>query len=112
MTVKSFLSANAIRSTDSLDYSKIDWCTSNNSVPCALRAITVPVLIVAMQGHYFVTDSEYFLDIAKSADKELIAIEGATHGYTPCRDCEGGPYKNSVKNLFDYVAKWINTRFH
>jgi pimeloyl-ACP methyl ester carboxylesterase len=112
LTIKSFLSANAIRATDSLDYSKIDWCTSNNSVPCALKTITVPILIVAMQGHYFVTDSEYFLDIAKSADKEFIAIEGATHGYTPCRDCEGGPYTNSVKNLFDYVAKWIDTRFH
>lgn len=111
LTVKSFLSANAIRATDSLDYNKIDWCTSNNSVPCALKTITVPILIVAMQGHYFVTDSEYFLDIAKSQDKEFIAIEGATHGYTPCRDCAGGPYDNSVKNLFDYVAKWINARF-
>ena len=111
LTIKSFLSANAIRSTDSLDYSKIDWCTTNNSVPCALKTITVPLLIVAMQGHYFVTDSEYFLDIAKSADKEFIAIEGATHGFTPCGDCEGGPYNNSVKNLFDYVAKWINARF-
>jgi hypothetical protein len=38
LTVKSFLSANAIRATDSLDYSKIDWCTSNNSVPCALTS--------------------------------------------------------------------------
>src|SRR5438552_2773424 len=50
LTVKSFLSANAIRATDSLDYSKIDWCSSNNSVPCALRTITVPVLIAAMQA--------------------------------------------------------------
>jgi pimeloyl-ACP methyl ester carboxylesterase len=111
LTVKSFLSANAIRATDSLDYSKIDWCSSNNSVPCALKTITVPVLIAAMQGHYFVTDSEYFLDIAKSTDKEFIAIEGAVHMFTPCTDCEGGPYNNSVKNLFDYVAKWINARF-
>jgi len=31
--------------------------------------------------------------------------------FTPCKECEGGPYDNSVKNLFDYVAKWINTRF-
>jgi len=111
LTVKSFLSANAIRATDSLDYSKIDWCSSNNSVPCALKTITVPVLIAAMQAHYFVTDSEYFLDIAKSTDKEFIAIEGAVHMFTPCTDCEGGPYNNSVKNLFDYVAKWINARF-
>jgi pimeloyl-ACP methyl ester carboxylesterase len=112
LTVKSFLSANAIRATDSLDYNKIDWCSTNISVPCALKtAITVPTLVVAMQGHYFVSDSEYFLDIAKSTDKEFIAIEGATHGYTPCGNCEGGPYNNSVKNLFDYVAKWINVRF-
>src|SRR2546422_786251 len=111
LTLTSFLSANAIRATDSLDYSKIDWCSSNNSVPCALKTITVPLLIAAMQGHYFVTDSEYFLDIAKSNDKEFIAIEGATHGFTPCTNCEGGPYNNSMKNLFDYVAKWINARF-
>jgi hypothetical protein len=32
----------------------IDWCTSNNSTPCALRQITVPILITAMGGHYFI----------------------------------------------------------
>jgi hypothetical protein len=111
LTLTSFLSANAIRATDSLDYNKIDWCSTNISVPCALKTITVPLLIGAMQGHYFITDSEYFLDIAKSTDKEFIAIEGATHGFTPCGECEGGPYNNSVKNMFDYVAKWINARF-
>src|SRR5207253_917727 len=52
LTLTSFLSANAIRSTDSLDYDKIDWCSTNISVPCALKnAITVPILIGAMQGH-------------------------------------------------------------
>jgi len=30
LTVKSFLSANAIRATDSIDYSKIDWCSTFN----------------------------------------------------------------------------------
>ena len=47
-----------------------------------------------------------------SLDDLDIAIAGATHGFTPCRDCAGGPYDNSMKNLFDYVAKWINERFH
>ncbi|MSO21339.1 MAG: hypothetical protein EXQ56_12955 [Acidobacteria bacterium] len=111
LTVTSFLSANAIRSTDSLDYGKIDWCSTNNSVPCALRSISVPVLITAMGAHYFVSDSEYFLEQAKSADKDFITIEGAVHGITPCTDCAGGPYNNSVKNFFDYVAKWANQRF-
>lgn len=112
MTITSFLSANAIRATNSLDYDKIDWCSTNISVPCALEtAITVPVLIGAMQGHYFVTDSEYFYDVSQSADKEFIAVEGAAHFYVPCRTCEGGPYSNSVKNLFDYVADWVDDRF-
>jgi pimeloyl-ACP methyl ester carboxylesterase len=111
LTVTSFLSANAIRATESLDYDKIDWCSTNNSVPCALRNITVPILIIAMGAHYFVSDSEFFLENAKSADKDFITIAGATHGITPCRECAGGPYDNSVKNFFDYVAKWMNARF-
>ena len=111
LTVTSFLSANAIRATDSLDYGKIDWCSTNNSVPCAVRSIKVPLLITAMGAHYFVSDSEYYLENAKSADKELIVIEGATHDFAPCAECAGGPYGNSAKNFFDYVAKWINARF-
>ncbi len=112
LTITSFLSANAIRSTDSLDYDQIDWCSTNMSVPCALEnAITVPLLVGAMQGHYFVTDSEYFYDVSQSADKEFIAIEGAAHFYTPCGSCDGGPYRNSVENLFDYVANWVDARF-
>jgi hypothetical protein len=111
LTLTSFLSANAIRATDSLNYRQIEWCSTNNSVPCALQTITMPILIIAMGAHYFVSDSEYYFDVAKSTDKEFITIAGATHGITACRECEGGPYDNSVKNFFDYVARWINARF-
>ena len=40
-------------------------------------------------------------------------IEGALHGYTPCKPCEKTPgqYSNSDKNLFDYIQKWANARF-
>ncbi|OLC76587.1 MAG: hypothetical protein AUH72_18580 [Acidobacteria bacterium 13_1_40CM_4_65_8] len=111
LTLKSFLSANAIRAKDSMD--DIDWCSSNNSTPCALRSITVPVLITAMGAHYFIRDNEIHYDVAASADKDYIVVEGATHGIRPCTACEKTPgqYSNSVKNYFDYVAKWINARF-
>ena len=111
LTLRSFLSANAVRSTDSMD--GIDSCSSNNSTPCALRAISVPVLITAMQGHYFIRDNEIHYDVATSKDKEYIVIEGATHGITPCTECEttAGQYSNSVKNFFDYLQKWIDARF-
>ena len=111
LTVRSFLSANAIRATDSMD--QIDWCSSNNSTPCALGSVTVPLLITAMGAHYFIRDNELHFEVAASKDKDYIVIEGATHGGTPCTACETRPgqYSNTVKNFFDYVARWINARY-
>ncbi len=110
-TITSFLSANAIRATHSLD--DIDWCSSNNSVPCAIQRISVPVLFTAMGAFYFIRDNEIHYEMAASSDKDFVTIEGATHGFTPCVPCEQfpGQYSNTVKNLFDYVADWINARF-
>ena len=101
MTVRSFLSANAIRARDSMD--DIDWCSSNNSTRCAGAQIAVPTLITARGAHYFIRDSETHFDASASRDKELIVIEGATHGFTPCTACETAPgqYANSFNNLFD-----------
>ena len=42
LSIRSFLSANAVRSTNSLD--GIDDCSSNNSTICAVRSIRVPEL--------------------------------------------------------------------
>jgi hypothetical protein len=111
LTVRSFLSVRAIRSTDSMD--GIDWCSSNNSTTCNLPNVTVPLLVTAMGGHYFIRDSEVFYDLAASADKDFYVIEGASHGGTPCTECEQfpGQYSNTVKNLFDLMQSWINARF-
>jgi hypothetical protein len=111
LTVKSFLSVRAIRSTDSMD--GIDWCSSNNSTTCNLQRVSVPLLVTAMGGHYFVRDSEMFFDMAASRDKDFAVIEGATHGGTPCTRCERSPgqYANATRNLFDLMQGWINARF-
>jgi hypothetical protein len=111
LTARSFLSANAIRARDSMD--DVDWCSSNNSTPCALKAVTVPLLITAMGAHYFIRDNEIHYDAAASSDKDFIVIEGATHGIRPCTACERTPgqYSNSLRNFFDYVQRWINARF-
>ena len=85
LTVKSFLSVRAVRSTDSMD--GIDWCSSNNSTNCNLQQVTVPLLVTTMGGHYFIRDGETFFDMAASADKDFYVIEGATHGGTPCTAC-------------------------
>jgi hypothetical protein len=114
VTVRSFLGANAIRATHSIDYNQIDWCSSNNSTVCALDHITVPMLIAGMGGHYFIRDAELFYERSRSIDRDLIIIEGATHGFGRCVPCEqvtGQSYSNATANFFDYVRDWVNARF-
>ena len=111
LTVRSFLGTRAIRAKHSMGV--IDYCSNNNSTPCHLQKITVPILILGMGGHYFLRDNEIHYEISASPDKEYIVIEGASHGIRPCKSCETTPgqYSNTVKNTFDYMQKWINARF-
>ena len=112
LTLTSFLSSNAIRARDSID--DIDWCSSNNSTPCALKEISVPILIMAMGGHYFIRDNEIHYEVAASKDKDFIVVEGSVHGMVPCEACSkitGQSYSNVTKNLYDYAANWANQRF-
>lgn len=111
LTVKSFLSVRAIRSTDAMD--GIDWCSSNNSTPCNVEKISLPLLVTAMGGHYFIRDNEQIFDMAASSDKDFVVIEGATHDGAPCKACETteGQYANATRNLFDLMGSWINERF-
>lgn len=109
LTVNSLLSANAIRSTNSLD--GIDYCSSNNSTPCNVQHISVPVLFTAMGGYYFIRDNEIHYNLAKSVDKDFIVAAGLLHGITPCTNCAGGPYTNVPAHYWDYVRDWINARF-
>ena len=109
LTLRSFLTTQAVRSTNSLD--GIDHCSSNNSTVCAVRSISVPILVMGMGGYLFIRDSEEEYENAKSSDKELIFVEGATHGFTPCTGCgPAGAYSNSVKNMFDYIGTWTTKR--
>ena len=110
-TLKSFLSANAVKSTNALD--GIEWCSSNNSTMCAVQSIKIPTLIAAMGAFHFVRDQELMFDLSGAKDKDYIVIEGALHGFGPCTACERkkGQYSNTVKNLFDYIRDWTNKRF-
>ena len=112
LRITSFLTANAIRATHSLD--GIDWCSANDTTVCAIREIHVPVLIAAMGAHYFIRDNEILFENGAMADKDFIVIEGATHGGTGCTECTavtGVDYSNARKNIYDYVAAWANGRF-
>ncbi len=111
LTLKSFLTANAIRSTNSM--TGIDWCSTNNSTPCALGQIGVPLLVSAMGGNTGLRDNEWLYEMAASRDKDFFVLEGATHNMEPCVECETrkGEYNNVVRNFFNYLRDWMNQRF-
>jgi pimeloyl-ACP methyl ester carboxylesterase len=111
LTLRSFLTTNAIRSSNSMTV--VDWCSTNNSTSCALGQITVPLLVSAMGGGTGIRDSEWLFEGAASRDKDFFVLEGATHNFEPCTECETrkGQYNNCVKNYFNYLRDWINRRF-
>ena len=111
LTLKSFLTANAIRSTNA--WTGVEWCSSNNSTPCALGQIGAPLLVAAMGANTGIRDNEWLFEGAASRDKDFLVVEGATHNIEPCVECESrkGQYNNVVRNFFNYVRDWINSRF-
>jgi hypothetical protein len=115
LTVRSFLSSNAIRATNSMDELQIDLCSSNNSTPCMLQNVTVPLLAAANQASFqnLIQEVEINYLYSTSADKDFIVVEGATTGVTPCTNCPlpASAYSNVTNNFFNYAAEWINDRF-
>jgi pimeloyl-ACP methyl ester carboxylesterase len=111
LTLKSFLTANAIRSTNAM--TGIDWCSSNNSTPCAVGSIGIPLLVAAMGGNTGIRDNEMLYEMSASQDKDFVVVEGATHNIEPCTECEAqkGQYNNATSNFFNYVSRWISSRF-
>ena len=98
-----------------MDEKQIDLCSSNNSTPCMLQSVSVPLLAAANQASFqnLIQEVEINYLYAKSQDKDFIVVEGATTGMTPCTNC-GVPasnFSNVTKNFFDYAANWINARF-
>ena len=71
------------------------------------------LLIEVMTGHYFLRPGEMILDASASADKEMVAIEGASHVFTPCVPCGATPtqFGDTVKRVFDHLDGWLAKRF-
>ncbi len=107
----SFLEMRALRARDSM--SQIDWCSANSDTVCNAWHIHVPVLFIASGASDFIADEERMYDGSPAHDKQYIVVEGALHPGAPCVECAASPdrYANSMTNLFNYIARWINQRF-
>lgn len=108
LTLTSFLSSAAIKSSHAQD--RIDWCSTNYSTICAVQHISIPTLVMPGQAHYFMWDGEQIYEKSASTDKTFMMVEGMAHSMFGCLDCEGAPYLNATRNLWDFIEDWLNIR--
>ena len=116
-SVLGFLSTYAIRA-DPATYgygeltaeTGVIWRSSRGSIPGNVEGVTVPLLTMGMTGSFEMGAAEFIHNHAKSADKTLIYIEGASHGYPTCKACEKTPgqYGDSIKTIYDQADKWLS----
>ena len=111
-TVRDFLANFAVRTTDNFamtadDVTGIDWASSYTSSPSNAEGITVPALVLTMSCHYLVVPGEIIYEHLASKDKTYASVEGASHGFYPCRE----EFGDTVARTFDYVDRWTRSKF-
>ena len=124
-----WLGAHALRSTPRRytqtenDVTGVDYDSSATSTVTNVKGITVPLIIIAHTGHYFIRPDEIIYDFATSPDKTLAFNEGAVHGGGPCSECAlqidptltpqeaTAYYGDTFGRSFDFYAEWLNERY-
>ncbi len=114
-SVRNFLSSYAVRTNKDFGYTAdwvngVEWTSSYSNPPGNIQGVTVPLLTLGMTGGWEGLAAETIYEHAKSADKQIAFIEGATHGYSTCVRCETTPgqFGDTVKTTYDYVDGWLS----
>jgi hypothetical protein len=115
-TVEGFLTSYAIRVDANTyaygaDYIRgVQWTSTYASPPGNVQSISSPLLLLGMTGSYEGWAAETIYELARSGDKELAFIDGATHGYSTCKPCEKvpGQFGDTQKTTYDYADKWLS----
>ena len=114
-TVRGYLRTLAVRVGDDFSFDAdsihgIDWSSSYALPAGSVRTVTVPLLTLGMTGHWEYLAAEIIYENAKSPDKSIAFVEGATHVFTTCTACEKTPgqFGDTLKTTYDYVDRWLS----
>ncbi len=116
-TAKEFLNDHAIRVTDKFMYDAdhvegVEWDSTYSSPPGNMKQVSSPILIMGMTGSWEYLAAETIYENAGSKDKTIGFVEGASHGYNTCKECETTPgqFGDTQKTLYNYVDKWLSAK--
>ncbi|WP_394699195.1 alpha/beta hydrolase, partial [uncultured Cohaesibacter sp.] len=114
-TVKTFLGTYAIRTTPDFSYGEddikgVDWDSSYTTPISSVKHVHPPLLAMGMTGGWEYLAAELIHDHAVSSDKSIAFIEGVTHTYNTCKQCEttDGEYGDTLKTTYDYIDLWLS----
>ena len=107
-TVRSFLSSFITRLKPNYHWTQdglygIDWHSSPSSLAGSTEGIRVPTLIMAASCAAHIVFLETAYDLSGAKDKEYVGVEGANHGFLPCKP----EYGDTFTRTFDYVDGWL-----
>jgi hypothetical protein len=114
-TLRNFLTTYAIRVGSDYSYDAdtvrgVDWKSSYSATPGNVQGITVPTLVMGMTGHWEYLSAETIYENARSTDKSIAFVEGATHGYTTCKQCEKfpGQFGDTQTTTYNFADAWLS----
>ena len=108
-TVREFLSSFITRLNPDYHWTEdglygIDWHSSASSLAGNTEGIHVPTLIMSGTCAAHIAFHEAAFDHSAATDKEYVGVEGANHGFQPCKPEFGDTYKRT----FDFVDSWLS----
>jgi len=116
-TARRYLVDNAVRVTGGFGYDEnsmygVEWASSYASAPGNVEQIRVPSLFMGMTGGYEYLAAETIYEHSAARDKSLAFVEGASHGYGACRQCETTPgqFGDTIRTLYDYADRWLSQK--
>ena len=116
-TVRTYLIDHAIRVTDDYGVDEdsvhgVVWESSYSSAIGNVEGISVPMLIMGGTAGTAFIAGETTYEHAKSSDKTVAFVEGASHSYDTCKECEKypGQFGDTLKTTFDYIDKWLSEK--
>ncbi|MCS0631155.1 hypothetical protein NX786_17620 [Telluria mixta] len=109
VTVRHYLSFQGLRTDPGYaltenDIIGVQWRSTPNSIQGNLEGIRVPTLVMAATCSPHLVLNEIAYDHAAAGDKAFVGVEGANHGFLPCRPEYGGTFGKT----FDFVDKWLS----
>lgn len=114
-TVRKYLSTFAIRVNNDFAYGAdfirgVDWLSSYTAPIGNVQSIRVPLLTMGMTGSYEYLAAELIYEHAASTDKSIAFVEGATHVFNTCTQCEKTPgqFGDTMQTTYDYIDSWLS----